>query len=311
MSDHATSAINKRTKNEIIEIRELSQKTMFPWIFDALLDWTIISAMIFLIGQAHNVPAYIIALLVIGNRQHALAVLGHEGAHYTLHADRRLNDFISNLFCFWPLLITTDGYRNLHFIHHNNTGTSKDPELLHKKARAPQWDLPLNKRKVFLYAIKDIFGYSIPDLFIILVFSKPKNKNLLLPVFCLHLVFITASIALGYWWITLTWYIAIATTFMMFFRFRLWIEHQGTFDTQRIELTWLQAAILAPHKIWLHWEHHRWPTVPYHKLTKARTILSEQTPINLSKLIHNLSHHEFLPSGASIDDHQPETMEMG
>ena len=125
---------------------------------------------------------------------------------------------------------------------------------------------------------------------------------MLLPVPVMHVAFIMASIILGYWWVPLMWYGSLVTTFMMFFRFRLWIEHQGTFDTQRITLNPLQAAIIAPHKIWLHWEHHRYPAVPYYNLERTRKILHGPTPITLSELIDNLSHFSFLPSGATIDD---------
>ena len=291
-----------RTKDEILQIRELSKQTISPWLFHMILDWSIIGLALLFAQKLHSIPAYLAALLIIGNRQHALAVLGHEGTHYTLHMNRKFNDFLSNLFCFWPLLLTVNGYRRLHFTHHSNTGTISDPELLHKQARAPQWDLPLDKKKVLLYAVKDVFGYSIQDLFIILTFSRPENKKMLLPAAFLHLGFIIISIVTGCWEAVPLWYGALATTFMMFFRFRLWFEHQGTSDTQRIHLTPIYAAIFAPHKIWLHWEHHRCPTVPYHKLEDARAILKGPAPISLSELINKLHSSDFIPSGGIIAD---------
>ena len=55
---------------------------------------------------------------------------------------------------------------------------------------------------------------------------------------------------------------------MMSFRLRLWLEHQGTPETHRLHLNFWQAALLAPHNSWLHWEHHTWPTIPYHRLAE-------------------------------------------
>jgi fatty acid desaturase len=228
-------------------------------------------------------------------------VLGHEGAHYTIHRNRKLNDFLANLFCFWPLLITTDGYRRLHFQHHNHTGTAKDPELLHKKARAPQWDLPLRKRNVLEYVVKDLIGYALPDLWIILTFSQPEKKKLLLPVAILFVLFLSVSVAVGLWWLPLLWYGSLATSFMMFFRLRLWIEHQGTFDTQRVALRPLAAALLAPHKIWLHWEHHEFPIVPYFRLEQARAILNGPQPATLRTLLVTLTQSVPWPSGTTRD----------
>lgn len=302
MHDHEDAIAHNKTKEQISKIRTLSKQATLPWVTDAILDWLLIGSALFFACRINSFFAYFLALFIIGNRQHALAILGHDGAHFTIHSDRKWNDFLSNIFCFWPLLITTEGYRRLHFTHHNHTGTSKDPELLHKKARSPQWNLPLNKQKVFFYVVKDIFGYSLPDLFIILTFSKPDDKKQLLPALAMHSIFVSIALASGYWQIPLLWYGALATTFMMFFRLRLWIEHQGTFTTQRVTLNPLQAMVIAPHKAWLHWEHHLFPTVPYSRLENARLILKGPPPLNISQLLSGLEKSTPLPSGATIDD---------
>jgi fatty acid desaturase len=302
MSD-AAAAYNP-TKDSILTIKALCRKSLLPWVTDVVFDWAIIILTLCLCAKLNTPLMYFAALLIIGNRQHALAVLGHEGTHYTLHSNKKLNDLLTNIFCFWPLFLTVDGYRRLHFTHHKNTGTVNDPELLHKKSRAPQWDLPLNKRKVLGYALKDIVGYSIPDFWIILTFSGPRSRKLLVPVIALHLALITVSSMMGLWWAMPLWYAALPTTFMMFFRFRLWLEHQGTFDTQRITLTPLQAVILAPHNIWLHWEHHRYPAISYRNLGKARKLLQGPPVITLSELISNLCAADFLSSGAALESTQ-------
>jgi len=293
----------KRTKEEIEWIRNLSQQKLFPWLFDAMLDWLIIAAAMYFAVRCSNIVAYLCAIFVVGNRQHALAILGHDGAHSTIHKNKRFNDFLANLFCFWPLLITIEGYRRLHSSHHKNTGTADDPELLHKKARSPQWDLPFRFRKLSRYVLLDCIGYSLPDLFIILTFSKPDNPWRLLPVVVLHLSLVAISLLFGIWWLPVVWYGSLATSFMIFFRLRLWLEHQGMVLTQRIHLTPLQGMILSPHKAWLHWEHHRYPALPYHKLERARSFLAvEPTVIDLRKLIENLRKVDFSPSGAVLRD---------
>jgi len=66
-------------------------------------------------------------------------VLGHDGTHYTLSGNARLNDILTNLVCFLPLGLTVSGYRALHYAHHQHTGTEHDPELRNKRMRSPQW----------------------------------------------------------------------------------------------------------------------------------------------------------------------------
>jgi fatty acid desaturase len=210
------------------------------------------------------------AVLITGNRQHALTVLGDDGTHYTLSHRARLNDFLTNVLCFWPLGLTVSGYRGLHYAHHAHTGTENDLELGHKRMRAPQWDLPNTPRTVLRYALMDLIGFSLADYVIIVRFAKPASR----PLALFHVVALGLLLGAGLWLVAAAWYFSLVTSFMMFFRLRLWLEHQGTDDTQRLALTRWQGAVLAPHNAWHHWEHHKYPTIPYHRLQEARRRLS-------------------------------------
>jgi hypothetical protein len=96
------------------------------------------------------------------------------------------------------------------------------------------------------------------------------------------------------------WYFSLVTSFMMFFRLRLWLEHQGTDDTQRLALTWWQGAILSPHNAWHHWEHHKYPTIPYHKLPLTRQRLGGTPILTLRDLIAVLATARRIPSGTAL-----------
>ena len=236
MHRHATVSLDKDI------LPGLSRRTALPWLKDAALDWAIILGALGVVHIVSSPVTWLLALLIIGNRQHALAILGHDGTHFTLSHDRRLNDFLTNLLAFWPLGLTVSGYRTLHFKHHKHTGTEDDPELGHKRSRNPQWDLPAKPSRILKYAVLDIVGGSFPDYLIILKYSKPDKLSEYVPLLCFHTVAITLFAASGLWGCGLLWYAGLATTFMMFFRLRLWLEHQGTDDTQRLCLTWWQAS---------------------------------------------------------------------
>jgi fatty acid desaturase len=255
------------------------------------------------LGVAHlfsNPATWLLALLIIGNRQHALAILGHDGTHFTLSHDRRLNDYLTNLLAFWPIGLTVSGYRTLHFKHHKHTGTEDDPELGHKRSRNPQWDLPAKPSRILKYAVFDIVGGSFPDYLIILKYSKPDKASEYLPLLCYHAVAITLFAASGLWWAGLLWYAGLATTFMMSFRLRLWLEHQGTPETHRLYLNFWQAGLLAPHNAWHHWEHHKYPTVPYHRLPQARQRISGPAILTLHDLARALASTRHIPSGTAL-----------
>jgi fatty acid desaturase len=281
-------------------LQELSRRTAFPWLKDAFLDWAVILGILGLVHLVSNPLTWLLALLVIGNRQHALAILGHDGTHFTLSHDRRLNDFLTNLFAFWPIGLTVSGYRALHFRHHKHTGTEHDPELGHKRSRSPQWDLPAKPSRILKYAALDIVGGSLPDYLIILRYSKPDQSSEYIPLLCFHAVAVILLAASGLWWAGLLWYGGLVTTFMMSFRLRLWLEHQGTPETHRLHLNFWQAPLLAPHNSWLHWEHHSWPTIPYHQLAEVRKHETEKPVWTLRELLQWFRHAEQMSSGQVV-----------
>ncbi len=282
-------------------LRALGRRSLFPWLVDAAMDWLIIAAALAAISLWPHVYTVFACILIIGNRQHALTVLGHDGTHYTLSRNAALNDFLTNLLCFWPLGLTVSGYRALHYAHHKNTGTENDPELGHKRMRSPQWDLPANPRTILRYALMDLIGYSLADYIIIVRFSKPQRRSDYAPLALFHTGAVSLLLWLGCWPMAAAWYFSLVTSFMMFFRLRLWLEHQGTGDTQRLALTSWQGAILSPHNAWHHWEHHKYPTIPYHKLPQARQHLRGPAILTLRGLIVTFVSAKPIPSGTALN----------
>src|SRR5438132_10617777 len=206
---------------DIATLRALGTRSLFPWLADAATDWLTIATALAAISLWPHFYTVLAGILIIGNRQHALTVLGHDGTHYTLSRNAALNDFLTNLLCFWPLGLTVSGYRALHYAHHKNTGAENDPELGHKRMRSPQWDLPATPRTVLRYALMDLIGYSLADYLIIVRFSKPQRKRDYAPLALFHLAVVSLALWLGGWQAASAWYFSLVTSFMMFFRLRL------------------------------------------------------------------------------------------
>ena len=281
-------------------LRALGARSLFPWLGNAVMDWFVIAAALAAISLWPHFYTVLAGILIIGNRQHALVILGHDGTHYTLSRNAALNDFLTNMLCFWPLGLTVSGYRALHYAHHKNTGTDNDPELGHKRMRSPQWDLPATPRTVLRYALMDLIGYSLADYVIIVRFSKPQSRRDYVPLLLFHIGALSLLLWFGCWPMAAAWYFSLVTSFMMFFRLRLWLEHQGTDDTQRLALTWWQGAILSPHNAWHHWEHHKYPTIPYHRLPQARQLLDGPAILALRDLIVAFASAGPIPSGTAL-----------
>jgi len=279
-------------------IKKLNTRGAAYWLKDAAIDWTVMAAAIALFSVTNNPFIFVLSVFIVGNRQHALGLLGHDGTHYTLSYNRNLNDFLTNLFAWWPIGLTMSGYRNLHNMHHKYVGTPNDPEVIYKHIKAEQWSLPSKPLDVLKLAAKDMIGFGADDYFTILKYAKPVSNRALIPLAFLHITFISASILAGFWQIPLVWYTSMLTAFPMFFRLRLWLEHQGTDYVQRLHLNKVEGAILAPHLAWYHWEHHACPTVPYIKLPEVRALLDDEPVINLRQLIQSFINSPEIVAGA-------------
>jgi len=107
-------------------VRELSAVNGLRSTVAIAAEWVgIILAVV--LSQRFLHPIFLPVVVVwIGARQHALAILMHDGAHYLLFKNRRLNAVVSELFLAWPLFITMRAYRGGHFAHHRHVNTEKD-----------------------------------------------------------------------------------------------------------------------------------------------------------------------------------------
>ena len=92
-------------------------------------------ATIYLCHRYWNPMLYILAVAFIGSRQHALLVLMHDGVHYRLLRNRRLNDWMSEVMLAWPHLVSARQYRKNHFGHHKYLNTAEDPDLKRQEGR--------------------------------------------------------------------------------------------------------------------------------------------------------------------------------
>jgi fatty acid desaturase len=100
-----------------LEPGKLALRLAFEWalILTALASW----------ARFPEPVVWLLAFVVIGTRQHALVNLAHEGAHYNLSRNRRLNDWICDFLCAAPVLLETSSYRRGHLPHHVHLGDAE------------------------------------------------------------------------------------------------------------------------------------------------------------------------------------------
>jgi fatty acid desaturase len=237
------------------------------WITAAIADWTIIVMAIALCS--YSLWFLPLSILVIGNRQHALAILGHDGAHSLITRNRPLNDLLTNWLVFYPLGISLKEYRKFHWAHHQNTNTEYDPEVILKRIKPHAMVMPFSQRKVIGHVLSDLLGCGIPQLFAFLWHVKPKSAIDTL------LILVAPSVAVvlvlcGFVVEVAAWYLSLFTSFWAFFRYRVWAEHVGgrEYETLVFDTNLIQRLIFFPHNCDKHYEHHQNCSVPFYDLIR-------------------------------------------
>ena len=268
-----TAANLKLVQMHRIKAAGLNVPRLTRFLTSCACDWALIVGAYGLAVNYFSVPTILLAIIVIGNRQHALAALVHEGAHYLATRNRKLNDVVTLLFCALPLGMHIQPYRKFHFAHHRLSGKPQDPELKHVSAKAQEWSGPLTLRKIGGLALKDVFLFQgAVNLGYIIQLARPTPmQGALIAGYLMALH--GALILSGHWLFSVLWYGALLTTFWAFFRIRIWTEHRGTDATHRIQLSRWVAALISPHLMWYHYEHHAFPQIPSYHLPEIRALL--------------------------------------
>lgn len=274
----------------VMEVRRLS--VLVPWRSVAAIawQWAWIGTAAGLAVWADHWAAYGAAMVVIATRQHALATLMHEGAHWRLHPDRGLNDLLSDLFCAYPIGISTALYRSFHFDHHRYTKTDRDPEVQDMKLDA-DWQWPKSKRELAIVLAKDVLGINFPKTMRIInlwspyprLFKPAANgfrgrEKATFALFALALLsFLFATRA----WLPflLLWQLPLMTLFGAIFRVRALGEHaclahdHELTSTRTTQATPWERFLVAPCNIHYHLEHHLFPSVPFYNLPALHEFL--------------------------------------
>ncbi|MEV0174401.1 fatty acid desaturase family protein [Streptomyces sp. NPDC050803] len=222
---------------------------------------------------------YVLAIVVIATRQHALAVLMHDGAHRSLFSRRRLNDLVSDLLLAFPLFISTSLYRRHHLDHHRYLNTERDPDLDTEALSHTSQDwLRLFAGDVtgvnLLKTVDTLDQFSLlpvlrGDRTVARAMGRGR-RNLFLAYLATLAVVLTVT---GGWLIyLLLWIVPSLTALSMILRLRAAAEHVGCDPdggiggTRTVLAHPLERLLFSPCAINYHLAHHLYPTVPFYNL---------------------------------------------
>src|SRR4051812_38557276 len=254
-------------------------------------------------------PWVVLPVLIIGIQQHALFILAHESAHYRLFQSRALNDIVGRAIGMAGG-VSMCTYRVIHRLHHNNLYTEEDPDTAihggYPRGVAYLWkklmqDLAgINSWKTFAYffgapainAETNRAARPLDDTSPQLRLSARRDRW---AVLAFQLSAPLVAYAVGGWhalglYLTL-WVLPMLTVLQPILRLRAIAEHGGVTDlsspltaarcnrTTGSFMNVVGRAVLFPHHVNYHLEHHLYPAVPHYNLPALHRLLLERNAL--------------------------------
>ncbi|MFO0593705.1 MAG: fatty acid desaturase family protein [Myxococcaceae bacterium] len=285
------------------EIARLTTASDARGLLSLATTWGLIAASFALLAFFPANPfAWATALIVLGGRHLALAILMHECAHHSLFRTPKLNEVLGTWLCAAPVWQRLGDYRTHHVKHHARTSLEDDPDL---GLAAP---FPTTKLSLARKFLRDLSGIAFVRRVIALLLMdagllsytasvgakwispRPSPvqvmKNLarnLGPVLLTNAVLFGVLAATGHAWLYAVWVLSWATTFSLFVRIRSIAEHgmvrtstDALHNTRTTHAHLLARLTVAPHHVNYHLEHHLLPKVPHYRLREFHRLLKER-----------------------------------
>jgi len=247
-------------------------------------EWLLVALAIGFCRHFWNPILYLVTISFIGARQHALLIMMHDGAHYRLFRNHRVNDWISEVFLAWPNFVMMCSYRHNHFAHHRYLNTDRDPDWTRKR-EDPKWLFPKSWADLGQLLAGEFLGagaiYNIR-----LSRSLSVQDTSLAASFTIGRLVFTAlglSVIVYYGFfeqLMLYWIVPFATWLMLVLRVRSIAEHfaiahqAGRCSNTRTTLpSVFSRTFVAPKNVNFHLEHHLYPSVPFFRLPVLHKLL--------------------------------------
>ncbi|MEO8422051.1 MAG: fatty acid desaturase family protein, partial [Hyphomicrobium sp.] len=271
------------------KLKELSVLQPAKALIATAEEWAAIAAAIALCAYYWHPVLYVIAVMFIGARQHALLILGHDASHYRYLRTRWQNDLFGNLFLMWPTFASVEGFRKFHGTHHQYTSLANDGnrDLWHthnaEGELEPEWVFPKTRLGLALMILRRAaFVTGLSWILRGLIGSSliPSPRWMVAARLAFYasvaglLTFYGAWSGLVWYWLVpfCTWHIAAQYI-------RLICEHsaveseESEYSVTRTTIpTWLESIFILPRNVGFHLEHHWYPSVPFYRLPELHQL---------------------------------------
>jgi fatty acid desaturase len=285
------------------EIARLTARSDLRGAWAVASTWAVIAGAFALLARWPGPFTFGLALVLIGGRQLALAILMHDASHGSLFRTPWLNRFVGDWVCGRPIWNDLAKYRVHHLVHHAKAGTEEDVDIS-LVASLPTTRVSLARKFARdlggVTGVKFLLGRLLMDAGVLeftvahAVRRLPRDGRAwhdyvrsairnMAPMLAVNALLFGALAAAGHPRLYGVWVLAYMTTFSLFVRIRSMAEHactQMTSDvfgnTRTTRAGWLARMTVAPVRVNYHLEHHFVMTVPYFRLPELHALLLER-----------------------------------
>ena len=276
----------------IAEISALNGARPLAFTLQLLAAWSVIVGIIAWAIYLDTIWATIIAIIVVATRHNVLGLLVHEQAHL-LGYRSKYGDLLVNLFAAYPLLVlTVEGYAQVHLAHHRDYFSENDPDFLRKSGE--EWSFPKTPGETAKLFLSDALGINTLKL----IRGKKQSpqgfvfaRRYRIPVWVRPVYFAGIAGALtltGTWGVFLIyWLLPILTVSQLIVRWGAICEHKYNLpgasvpeSTPLILLRWWERLLLPNLNFSMHPYHHFFPGVSFAKLPKIHEIYCREGLLN-------------------------------
>lgn len=275
---------------DVAVLRALSRISTSRALGAIAVEWTIIATAIAAATFSDTWPVTVIAVLVIGSRQHALTVINHDATHFRLLESRRANDWVANVLLAWPMFISVQGFRHFHSEHHRHLNAPGDGNRALWGTHGPdgrltrEWRYPKTSAGLFLTILRRAAVFTglfwmvrgLVGGFLFGVSTAERIARVLLWA----AAFWAIDRADAWHGFVLYWIVPYCTWHVAIQYIRLTCEHSAVrtdderyVDTRTTIPGLLGRLFVLPRNIGYHIEHHFYPSVPFYRLPELHACL--------------------------------------